>query len=61
MMKQKTARSLKRKMENLSPKEDVKTILPKFNIQKIDRIAFAVGGLLFLLFNVIYYLTLFYF
>ena len=33
------------------------SIKPKFNIHKIDVAAFAVGGLLFILFNVIYWTT----
>ena len=62
-MKQNAAR--KRKMmnkDNLSPKENGNNIYidekPIFNIQKIDRVAFVVVGLMFLFFNIIYWLTL---
>ena len=57
MMKQQLIRQWKRKMDNLTETE--KTIKPKYNIQKIDRVAFAVGGLLFLLFNVLYWFLAF--
>ena len=62
-MKQKVLRKWKMKMETLSPKENGNSATCpsngnlKFNVQKIDRVAFVVGGLLFLSFNVIYWLT----
>ena len=44
-------------MANLNQKENRTPINPRFNIHKIDRVAFGVGGLLFVLFNVTYYFT----
>ena len=57
MIKKKSARKWKRKMHILSQKENAITIKPIFNIYKIDRVAFAVGGLSFILFNVMYWFT----
>ena len=48
----------KNEMENLSKKESGNPIKPKYNVQKIDLVAFSVGVLLVVLFNVIYWLTL---
>ena len=60
-MKQRVVRKWKMKTESLSQKEHGNPIYydgkPVFNVHKIDRVAFAVGGLLYIVFNVIYWCT----
>ena len=57
--KQEGLRTLIRTMANLSQKEHLTAIKPRYNIHKIDLVACAVCGTLFFLFNVIYWLTFF--
>ena len=57
-MMQKAVRNWMGTMENnVSKEENGNVIEPRFNIHKIDMVACAVSGVLFLLFNVVYWLT----